>query len=528
MLTRSSGITGKCSRLVRTSCCVFLLSPVLAFAMPCAQLVKANYPHVEVSTAELVLGGILQVPGEKEIDQLPEFCRVVAVLRPSSDSEIRVELWMPSPWNGRLEGSGSGGFAGKISHEALASGVRQGFATVTTDMGMAVPDHLDASVFVNRPERWADWGYRATHEMTVLAKEIVNDYYGANARKAYFVGCSTGGEQGLMEAQRFPDDYDGIVAGAAANNRTGVHLSILWNFAVMEASAESIVPEKQLSVLEKAVTRSCDSLDGVKDGLIADPTKCHFNPEELRCNSGGSDGCLTAAQVDTVEKIYQGPINPLTHASLYPGVSPGSEFGWDHFVDRSRTEFHPPYDPIFKWVFGPDWDWRTFRFDQDAVTFKQKLSPILDATNPDLSKFRAHGGKLLVYHGWSDWLVAPQEAINYFDAVSAQGRNQRAPDPTVGNVQDFYRLFMVPGMAHCVGGPGPDHFDPTSAVVRWVEEGIAPDYLIAAARKTAEAGRPDKDAQSLLCPYPQYARYRGKGNPNDASSYACIAPRSGK
>ena len=312
-----------------------------------------------------------------------------------------------------LQGTGNGGFAGNISYGALAEGLRRGYAVANTDMGMATPPGATASIFINRPERWIDWGYRATHEMTLVAKQIVRAYYARDARHSYFIGCSTGGEQALMESQRYPDDYDGIVGGAAANNRTGVHVSILWNFAVNERTPASYLPADARSLLSHAVVNACDALDGVKDGMIADPTKCHFDPASLQCKQPDQENCLTAAQVETVKEIYAGPVNPRTGESLYPGLPRGSEFGWDGLDPTPGPAAIPPFAPIFQWVFGPDWDWRQFDFDHQDTVFTQKLAGMVNATSPDIDTFRAHGHKLLIYHGWSDWLVAPGESINY-------------------------------------------------------------------------------------------------------------------
>ena len=251
-------------------------------------------------------------------------------MKPSADSDILVEIWMPqSDWNQRLEGTGNGGFAGKISYGALAEGLRRGYAVANTDMGMATPTGATAAIFFNRPERWIDWGYRATHEMTLVAKQVVRAYYQRDATRAYFVGCSTGGEQALMESQRYPDDYDGIVGGAPAQNRTGVHVSILWNFAANERTPASYLPAATRSLLFQAVIDACDTLDGVKDGVITDPAKCHFEPTSLQCKSDGQQNCLTPSQVETVNQIYAGPVNPRTGQSLYPGLPRGSEFGWE-------------------------------------------------------------------------------------------------------------------------------------------------------------------------------------------------------
>jgi len=310
-------------------------------------------PHTTITTAEVVTSGKFAAPVGKPLRGLPAFCRVAATLKPSSDSEIKIEIWMPqSGWNERFEGTGNGGFAGTIVYNSLAEGLRAGYAVVNTDMGMATPPGTTASLFVNRPERWTDWGYRATHEMTVVAKQIVRAYYEREAKYSYFTGCSTGGEQALMESQRYPDDYDGIVGGAAANNRTGVHVSVLWNFAVDQKTPAPYLHPAARFLLSQAVLNACDALDGVKDGVISDPTKCGFDPASLQCKGSSQEGCLTSDQVQTVKDIYAGPKNPRTGESLYPGLPPGSESGWDGLDRIPGPAAIPPYAPIFQWVLG--------------------------------------------------------------------------------------------------------------------------------------------------------------------------------
>ena len=442
--------------------------------MDCAAMKKLDLPHATVTSAELVAGGSFQPPYGQPITGLPAFCRVAITARPTSDSDIRIELWMPvAGWNSRFEGTGNGGFAGKISYGALATGVRLGYAVANTNMGTGTAPDEDASIFTGHPEVWADWGYRSTHEMTALSKKVVNEFYERPSNRAYFSGCSTGGEQALMEAERYPDDYDGIVAGAPANNRTGVHMSVLWNFVV---SKRAPISKPKLAVLNRAAVQSC----GGADGIIANPATCHFDPAILQCPGADDDHCLTAAQVETARQLYAGPSNPRTHQQLYPGLTPGSEFGWDQLAAKDE----PPYAPIFQWVFGRNWDWRTFDFDTAATTYERKLAAVVNATNPNFEAFHSKGHKLLAYHGWADWLVAPGESINFYEQVLAA--NKKA--------DDFYRLFMVPGMAHCSGGPGQDRIDPLAAVVDWVEKNAAPAKLIAS--KPALG-------QRVLCPYPQ-------------------------
>ena len=488
-------------------------SPAFA-ASNCEQLTKLTTTTSEITLAELVQSGIFTPPKGKPFTGLPTFCRVAATLHPSSDSAVRIELWMPETnWSGRLEGTGNGGFAGNLAYGALAAGVKQGNAVVNTDMGMATPPGQDATVFINRPERWKDWGYQSTHEMTVEAKRLVAAFYKRPATHNYFVGCSTGGQQAWMEAQRYPDDYDGIVGGAPANNRTGVHESILWNFVSTERTPEDHIPTAKVRPLANAVMNACDRLDGVADGIISDPPKCSFDPVSLACSGPDNDSCLTPQQVATVRRLYAGPVNERTGQQIYPGMPKGSELGWNRLGPDSNGQ--PPFAPIFAWVFGRDWNWHSFDFDRSVSSVDQKLSTDLNATSLNLDAFRKRGGKLLIYHGWSDWLVVPDESIRYRNRVASHYSGQ--------NLDDFYRLFMVPGMNHCGGGVGPDHFNALSAVVDWVEKGHSPDRIIASQfPESGDSGPPLRTRP--LCPYPQVAHYGGHGSIDDAANFSCVAP----
>jgi feruloyl esterase len=391
---------------------------------------------------------------------LPAFCRVAATIRPTADSDIQVEVWLPlSDWSGRALGTGNGGFAGKISYGALAGGLKSGDAVANTDMGMAVPPGKDASIFIGRPERWRDWGYRASHLMAVFEAELIRRYYGRRASHTYFSGCSTGGEQALMEAQRFPEDYDGIVAGAPANNRTGVHVSILWNYMATHRNTEAYIPLEKLKLLHAAVLAAC-SLD--------DPFSCHFDPAQLVCKGADTSACLTAEQVETARRVYAGPVDPVTGKSVYPGVPRGSELDWGSFGPEPARASSPPYAPIFQWVFGANWDWRTFNLHTGPLQMQQQLAKDVNATDGSLKAFRDRGGKLIAYHGLADWLVVPGETLNYRAAVIKENG---------AKTDEFYRLYLIPGMAHCGGGVGPKSLNPLKPLEDWVEKAIPPGTL---------------------------------------------------
>jgi feruloyl esterase len=493
---------------------------LIASARTCENLANLTLPHASITMAITESGGGLTPDTSPPIQDLPSFCRVVATLMPSSDSRIRIEVWMPiSGWNGKLEGTGNGGYAGRIAYGELAAGLRRGYAVANTDMGTSPTSGENDDALIGHPEKWVDWGWRSTHEMTVAAKFIINAFYGKEPRFSYFIGCSTGGEQGLMEAQRFPDDYDGIIAGAPANNRTRLHMDILWNFSAALKSPVGYLPAATLPVITKAMLNACATSKAVaSDNFLSDPSNCHWDPQSLMCKAVAAPDCLSAEQVVTVRNIYGGPRNPATGAFLYPGLPRGSEFEWNSLMQQPGE---PRFISLFKWVFGPSWNWRTFDFNRDATTVDARLAPILNATNSDLDAFKTHGHKLIVFHGWADSLVASQESINYYESVlNAQARVAASHKQSkIEETQGFYRLYMVPGMSHCGGGPGLNTIDTLASIELWVERGIAPQKII--------AKRTDKDATEMtrpVCPYPQSARYIGIGDTNDATNFTCASP----
>jgi feruloyl esterase len=488
-------------------------------AVTCESLAGLSLLQCHITSAKPFNAGTFVAEGTKPLEGLPAFCRVEATLIPTPDSDIKIEVWMPSSgWNGKYEGTGNGGYAGNIYYGALADGVRRGYAVANTDMGTALRLVGDGDGLIGHPERWADWGWRATHEMTVAAKRIVEAYYGHAPKRSYFWGCSTGGEQALMEAQRFPDDYDGIAAGAPANDRTHLHVDILWNFVAGASNPGDYIPEAKLSLLTHAVLNACPAAKATPaDAFLSYPGNCHWNPADLVCKSGDAPDCLTAEQVNTAKKFYGGPRNSVTHEAIYPGEERGSEFGWAGAMPQTGW---PPYDILFKWVAGPEWNWRDFDFNRDVAAVDARLAPMLNATNPDLSAFKAHGHKLLMYHGWADWLIPPEGSTNYLksvvDAQAAEGRNSNREEETGA----FLRLFMVPGMAHCGDGPGLTTLDPLPSLELWVEKGVAPEEMV--------ASRVEKGATVLtrpVCPYPKIGKYKGTGDTSSAASFTCANQR---
>ena len=458
------------------------------------------------------------------------FCRVAGVARPEAGSRIEFEVWLPPAdnWNGRFQGIGSGGSAGAIRYRQLAAAVAGGYAAVATDNGHTSTSGFDGSWSLGHPVRLVDFGYRAQHEATVAGKAITRAYYGRDADFAYFVGCSQGGHHALMEAQRYPDDYDGIVAGAPANYWIGLMTAELWAGLATTRDPGQDLPRAKLPVLGAAVMAACDGLDGLEDGLIDDPRNCDFDPGVLLCEGPDAPDCLTEGQVAAARAIYAGPVRPSTGESLFPGYALGSEHfeapdgrgGWARYWS-GITEPGGSTGQFMQYsVFeDPDYDLNDFDFDADwdrannrSLGNDETLASALNAVDPDLSAFKARGGKLISYHGWADALITGHYAVQYYESVlDAMGGLEETTD--------FYRLFMAPGVAHCRGGPGPDRFDAVTALERWVEQGVAPDRLIASQVEDGEVRR-----SRPLCVYPQVARYDGSGSIDDTVNFACVNP----
>ena len=508
-----------------------VLSPTsarTAASVDCAALAAERLPDTTIVAAEPVTAGSFRPPGSNNaIGNLPPFCRVAGVIAPTAESEIRFEVWMPiQGWNGKFAGVGNGGWAGSISYVPLAEQLRRGYATASTNTGHEEAPGVNAARFAfERPEQLVDFAYRSQHETAVKAKALVQAFYGRPAEHAYFIGCSSGGYQGLMEAQRFPDDYDGIVAGMPANNWTRLMAGDLDGVLAVLKEPASHLPPPALGLLHRAAIAACDRGDGIVDGVIDNPRQCDFDPAVLTCRSGQDAAtCLTPGQVAAAERVYGGLRDPRSGAQLYPGLAPGSEPFWPH-----RNPGFPFPIPVshYMWlVFGdPNWDWRTFEFtdaaDWDAhARAEARLAPIMNATSPDLRAFRQRGGKLIQYHGWNDQLIAPENSIDYYESVlSFFGTDRADRAGTLRDVQGFYRLFLAPGMAHCGGGTGPNVFDMQTELERWVERTTPPDRVVASRIVGGVV-----DRRRPLCPYPQVAVHDGRGATNDDVSFACRLP----
>src|SRR6266446_3740980 len=436
-------------------------APAAAAPVPvtsCNSLSGLSLPHATV-TAQSVPAGSFTVAGQT-FNNLPGFCRVIGVSTPSPDSHIGFELWIPdSTWNTRYQQSGNGGFAGAIPYGALAGALQAGYAAAGTDDG-----HTGgvATFAVGHHQQVIDFGFRALKETTDKSKALIAAFYGRGPSHSYFVGCSDGGREALMEAQRFPEDFDGISAGAPANDWTHLFTGFIWNEQALFADPASKVGPEKLPAIQQAALAQCDKLDGVADGILNDQRQCHFDPAAIQ-----------------------------------------SFFGNQFFT------FIVFEDPAF--------DFRALNFDTDVSFADHTTAGTINSTDPDLSRFRAHGGKLLQWHGWDDPAISPRSSIAYFESVAARaGRG----DDALQRTQDFYRLFLAPGVLHCGGGPGPNVFDTLTPLVEWVEQGTAPERIVA----TKFAG--DNPANGVLmtrplCPFPTFAEYRGKGSTNEAANFVC-------
>ncbi|HEX4322195.1 MAG TPA: tannase/feruloyl esterase family alpha/beta hydrolase [Acidobacteriaceae bacterium] len=511
---------------------LFAISASSLHAADCASLKSASLPQTTIALAQPVTTGTLQIPGiDKPFTDLPAFCRVTGSFHPSSDSDIHFELWLPDKWNGRYLGIGNGGFAGSIGYGGLAAYLIRGFAVAGSDAGHNAGGE-DAGWALHHPEKIKDFGWRAVHVTADNAKTLISAYYSKPASKAYFDSCSDGGREALMEAQRFPSDYNGILAGAPANNWSRMLASGVDIAHRTLKDPAGHIPAAKLPAIERASLNACDapsgSLDNLKDGLVSDPAHCHFDTSVLLCKAGtDSSDCLTQPQIDSLNAYYSGGKDSHGN-SIFPGFVPGDEQGWSDWIvgtgpgTGSGSHYVESY---FRNMITGDakWDPLTANVDQSLKLSIEKGAPDLDSTNPDLSQFAAHGGKLILYHGWNDPAISPWNTIDYYQSVQKNLGEQKTAA--------FVRLYMVPGMEHCAGGPGPNLFGqfglPSTpgagifdALETWEENGSSPAAITALSFKedhSVKATRP-------ICPYPAIAQYKGTGSATEAASFTCTAP----
>jgi feruloyl esterase len=498
-----------------TSRLLLTLIPTVALAAPpCESLSSFTLPHGAITTAATLAPGAFPAPPGRGPNAgavykaLPAFCRIAATIKPVPDSEIKIEIWLPaSGWNGKLQSVGNGAWAGTISYPAMATALAAGYATASTDTGHAgnnpnfIPSH---------PEKVVDFAYRAVHEMTLAAKAITAAYYASTPKQSYWNGCSTGGRQAMVEAQRYPDDYDGIIAGAPANYTTHLQGSQVWTAAITHKDEAGYIPPVKYAALHKAALDQCDMLDGVRDGVIEDPTRCRFDPKVIECKDADGPECLTSAQVEVARKVYAGPTSK-SGQNLFPGLQPGSEAGWATLSGPKPMDLAVD---VYKYLVFEDPKWDYLKFDPDAdITRADKIAATtMNSVDPNLQPLFAHGGKLLQYHGWADPGIPPGSSVNYYKSVvEAMGKPK---------IDGSYRLFMVPGMGHCGGGDGTSTFDMVSALDQWVLSGKPPAQIPASkvVKGAVVRTRP-------LCPYPQVATYKGSGSTDDIGNFSCQVVR---
>ena len=499
--------------IVLASVVAFLLAPRVAMAATCAELANLTLPTTTVTNATVVPPGTFKPAGpvaaatQAVYSRLPEFCRVAATLRPSADSDIKIEVWLPTQWNGRFQAVGNGAWAGTIPYSPMAYALLEGYATAGTDTG-----HVGntAAFAIGHPEKVIDIGYRAVHEMTAQAKSVINSFYGGPPQFSIWNGCSLGGRQGITEAVRYPADFDGVIAGAPAVNWMNLHAGRMAANRAANRTDAATIPQEKYVLVHNAALDACDMNDGVKDGLIENPPSCRFDPKVLQCKGNDGANCLTAAQVESARALYAPVLDPKTGQEVLPGLVPGSEQAWA--IAAARRPVATALDAFKYIVFeNPNWDPATFNAATDIErTLRADRNDVLNSSSTDLKAFFDRGGKLLMYHGWSDTQVTPLNSINYFQKVVSRFGAQAAGSSI--------QLYMVPGMNHCNGGAGPDIFNKVGALEHWMETGTAPEKIVAThfTDGTIDRTRP-------LCTFGNVAKWTGSGSSDDAWNFSCVA-----
>jgi feruloyl esterase len=532
---------------------IVLLAPVAAMgqstqqtAASCERLASLSLPNATITAVEMIKAGAFTVPGDAPRDgggssalagtigavpdvpgrvtantaglglgynggrgippfsTLPAFCRVAATLKPSPASDIRMEMWMPiAGWNGNFRGTSPNGLGGVLNYNAMAVGLMSGFAIASTDTGHRGGD----TAWMRDPERITDFAGRAMHETTVVGKAVASAYYGAALKYSYMIECGGGSAAALHEVQKYPADYNGVVVGGHAAHLTRQIFGQLWPWLAAHPNGVATLPAAKLTVLHNAVLNKCDMLDGVKDGLLENPLKCTFDPKEIACKAGDAANCLTAMQVEAVQRIYEGPTNPRTHERIWSPLFRGSELDWSFFTE-SAAPIGIATSALRMILDDPSWDYRQVDFDRHVAAADRSDIARVNASNPDISAYVRGGGKLILSGGWNNALVPAGAVLDYYTRVEAKIGLQ--------DTRDGVRLYMVPGMIECNGGPGTDTFDMLGVMRRWVERGDAPSEVTASRIEHGKIVR-----TRPLCPYPQVATYRGSGSTDEARNFVC-------
>jgi feruloyl esterase len=487
-----------------------------AAATSCENLASLSLPNAKINSAQMVAAGTFTPPGgggrggrgegTNPFEKLPAFCRVTATLTPTSDSDIKTEIWLPATgWNGKYEAVGNGGWAGTIPYPGMAAALAAGYAAAGTDTG-----HVgnNAEFATGHPEKLIDLAYRSIHEMTVQAKTVINAHYGSAAKFSYYNGCSQGGRQGLAAAQTYPEDFNGIVAGAATWDQMRAHGARLALNLFVNRDSDGIIPPAKYSMIHQGVLNSCDALDGVRDGVLENPTKCNFDYSSLLCKSGDNPECLTKGQVESARAMTSPLKDPKTGKVLFePHLMQGAELGWA--TNGGLQPLGPALTAMKNIVFkDPSWDYHTMNVSTDVDRANKSDNGVMYSGDPNLKPFFDHGGKLLMYHGWSDPQVSPMLSITYYNKVlKTVGKDKAA---------NSIALFLVPGMNHCQGGPGTDTFNKMKVIDEWVTQGKKPTEIVASHLTNGQV-----DKTRPLCPFGQVAKYKGTGSTNDASNFSC-------
>jgi feruloyl esterase len=480
-----------------------VFAPITLHAASCETLSRPGTSTITVAAASVAAGAFTEPDSLQAHPKLPAFCRIAATLRPTADSVIGIEVWLPaSGWNGKFLAVGSGGWGGSIAYGAMEDALLRGYATAATNDGH---NGGGGAFVVGHPEKLIDFAYRAQHEMTVRAKAFIKAFYGRDASHSYWSGCSGGGREGLLQAARYPAEFDGVIAGDPANVRRNAWA--LWLAVQTFKEPAARIPAAKYPMIHQFVLDACDAQDGLQDALISEPERCKVDFKALECKGADGPSCLTARQVQSAQTIVS-PAATANGEVLFPRLEPGTELRWarlaggpepgELFLDQFRYLVYP----------GSEWDWRTFDLERDAAKANAVNRDVLEL-DPNLAAFAKHGGKLLIYHGWADQQVAPGSSVEFYKAVVSAS-------PKPGDASNWVRLFMAPGMGHCAGGEGPNEFDTLSAMERWVEQGTPPAQIVASHRT---GGRVDRTRP--LCPYPQVARYKGSGSIDDATNFSC-------
>ena len=476
----------------------------------CAALAQMPITNGTVISAEPVQAGAFTPPtpaNATPFADVPAFCRVMLKLTPTPDSDIKVEVWLPaSGWNRKVQAVGNGGLGGAMPYGPMGAAVRAGYASVGTDTG-----HVggNADFVPGHPDKLIDFAYRAIHEMTVTAKTIVTAHYDAKPEKSYFQSCSTGGRQALVEAQRYPEDFDGIVAGDASWDQMRLYAARVALNVYVNREPAAVIPPAKYSMMHNAVLASCDANDGVKDGVIENPAACKFDFASLTCSGADGADCLTKPQVETARAMASPITDHATSVVLHPGrYYPGSELGWGGV--GGPVPSGESLEGMTKIVFKPGWDYRTIQGTNDVARAIKADNGLLLADDGNLTRFFSRGGKLLMYHGWADPLVTPDASLIMFKKIT---------DAVGAKANDALALFMVPGMGHCQGGPGTDVFDKVEAIDQLVKSGKKPQSIEASHLTNGAV-----DRTRPLCAYPATAHYIGSGSTDDAKNFRCQAP----